>query len=132
MTTQTASCLIHPSQLMTENQRWPHWAVKARATAVLRQFGADLLGSQLQPVTGPVRVVYEFRFRDHRRRDVGNLMPSVKAFTDGITDAHIWPDDNGDWVIGPDLRQGPVSQDDVDRATAHRRVRVTVSLIEED
>lgn len=43
----------------------------------------------------------------NRRRDVGNLYPTVKACLDGIvSDAKVLPDDDDRHVVGPDIRPG--------------------------
>jgi len=58
--------------------------------------------------TGLARVHIEavFAFRDNRRRDVHNLMPTVKAVVDGLVDYGLIPDDSTRYLLGPDLRVG--------------------------
>lgn len=45
-------------------------------------------------------------FQDERRRDVGNLYPTIKAAIDGFVDAGIITDDDHTHLIGPDMRLG--------------------------
>ncbi|WP_427422685.1 hypothetical protein [Lysinibacillus fusiformis] len=47
-----------------------------------------------------------FAFRDNRRRDVHNLMPTVKAAVDGLVDYGLIEDDSTKYLLGPDLRVG--------------------------
>lgn len=41
---------------------------------------------------------------DVRKRDVHNLMPTLKAVVDGLVDYGLIPDDDDAHLIGPDLR----------------------------
>jgi crossover junction endodeoxyribonuclease RusA len=55
-----------------------------------------------------VYVLAELRFGIRRRRDPGNWYPTVKACVDGIVDAGVLDNDSSDYLIGPDMRVGPV------------------------
>jgi hypothetical protein len=51
----------------------------------------------------PVTIWAYFRFTNNRRRDTGNLYPTVKALVDGFVDAGLIPDDCDGIVDGPHL-----------------------------
>lgn len=53
-----------------------------------------------------VHILATFQFRDNRRRDVHNLMPTLKAVVDGLVDYGLIPDDSTRYLTGPDLRVG--------------------------
>ena len=56
----------------------------------------------------PVSIWAYFRFTNNRRRDTGNLYPTIKALVDGFVDAELLPDDCDGTVDGPHLsRQYP-------------------------
>ena len=93
---------------ITLNQR-QHWAEKADLTRFYRQVGKLRSLELWIPHIGQAHVVAELRFRDRRRRDPHNWMPTAKAVLDGMVDAGVFPDDNHAHVIGPDMRIGPVA-----------------------
>ena len=43
-------------------------------------------------------------WRDRRRRDAHNIMPTIKACVDGVVAAGLLPDDDDTHLTGPDLR----------------------------
>ena len=43
-------------------------------------------------------------YRDRRRRDDHNIMPTLKACVDGVVAAGLLPDDNHKHLVGPDIR----------------------------
>lgn len=55
-----------------------------------------------------VHVVAELRFADNRRRDPHNYYPTLKALIDGLVDYGLVPDDSHQFLVGPDVRYGPV------------------------
>lgn len=81
-----------------------HWAVRARLTKQLRQWGY-LLGREGEGVARlgltHARVEFEFAYPDRRRRDRSNLAPTVKAIMDGLIDAGLLPDDSDRFLDGP-------------------------------
>ena len=127
---QTAVGFLHRAQLMNANNRPGHYR-KARQTKDLRWWARTTLVPQLQPVTGKVRVVlWVAPLTRNRRRDPSNWAPTAKAIVDGLTDGGIWPDDNSDWVEGPDCRQTTYLSADVDAQAYEplRRVQLWVTL----
>jgi hypothetical protein len=50
----------------------------------------------------------ELCFQNRGRRDVHNFYVTVKALVDGLVDYGLLPDDSDDYLVGPDLRRGPV------------------------
>lgn len=91
------------SKLITANDK-PHWAVRARLTKQLRQWGY-LLGREGEGVARlgltHARVEVEFAYPDRRQRDRSNLAPTVKALMDGLIDAGLLPDDSDRFLDGP-------------------------------
>ena len=91
------------SKLITANDK-PHWAVRARLTKQLRQWGY-LLGREGEGIARfgltHARVEVEFAYPDRRRRDRSNLAPTVKALMDGLIDAGLLPDDSDRFLDGP-------------------------------
>lgn len=99
---------IRRSHLLTANQRL-HWAQKAERTRVTRQTAwaeAKLSrpAGRLIPFEDKMRCLITVKYPDRRRRDVHNLMPTVKAAIDGMVDAKVFHDDSDEWLVGPDLR----------------------------
>jgi len=111
MTTTVESLLsveVPPEWLLTSNQRL-YWAQKAERTQWLRSV-AHLAGLgarrrlQQWPIRERVQATVFVAWPDRRRRDVHNVMPTVKACIDGLVDAKILVDDSDEWLQGPDLR----------------------------
>jgi crossover junction endodeoxyribonuclease RusA len=89
--------------LLTANQRL-HWRPKAARTAALRFSSKVRVGNRRVPFANRVRCVVHVTYPDARRRDVHNLMPTVKACVDGVVDAGWLTDDSDKYLEGPDLR----------------------------
>lgn len=91
--------------LLSANDRY-HWRQKAARTRYWRQLtNVCVRAAQADPVGGLVRITVTFAWPDRRRRDIGNLAPTVKAIVDGIVDGGLLPDDDDKHVIGPDIRR---------------------------
>ena len=91
---------------LNANQRL-HWAVKARRTSFLRlESWAQVVsaGHALAPFAHRVRCIVDVSWPNKRRRDVHNIMPTVKACIDGIVDSGLLVDDSDKYLVGPDLR----------------------------
>jgi Holliday junction resolvase RusA-like endonuclease len=95
--------------LLNANRRQHHMA-KARLTKAIRDAAHVCARGYRIPTLQRARIVCEFRPPDRRIRDVHNLFPSAKAAIDGLVDAGVLPDDSDRYLIGPDLRLGPVEQ----------------------
>lgn len=81
---------------LTANQRM-HWAHKAKVTAEVREQAA--WKANLIPPMKRCRVELVWRVRDSRRRDVDNVVPTLKAICDGIVDAGVVPDDTPEFMV---------------------------------
>lgn len=92
------------------NRRRMHWSVDRELTYAWRNAAAYYTRYAKVPALGPSRVVAELHMTARRRAriDPANFAPTAKAVIDGLVDAGIWPDDNAGWVVGPDMRLGPV------------------------
>ncbi len=96
-TKQIKITLPLPPKELSPNARG-HWAAKARATKGYRQWA----WAEAVSTSGGRRfrwlaatAVATFYFPQRRRRDRDNLLASLKAAFDGITDAEIIADDSG-------------------------------------
>lgn len=92
------------SRILSSNQRL-HWAARADRTKSLRLAAAthaawDAPGHDYDRA----HIVVTVTWPDKRRRDVHNLMPTIKACIDGFVDAGLLPDDSDKHLVGPDLR----------------------------
>lgn len=100
----TMTVTVHSSNLLSANQRL-HWAEKARRTKILRQTGAMNARSQDVPAMERAHLTVFVSWPTRRRRDVGNIAPTIKGIVDGIVqDAKRLPDDDDAHLTGPDLR----------------------------
>ncbi len=90
------------------------WRAVARLTAEWRKAGFAYAKQAGLPALGPSRVIGELHVNARRRVhiDPGNFYLVAKAAVDGLVDAGIWPDDNSEWVEGPDMRLGPLAKDE--------------------
>lgn len=77
---------------LTANQRH-HWRRRARLTAGVRRTTATLTRSVGVPGLGRCSVRLVWTVTDRRRRDVDNLVPTLKACADGLIDAGVVDDD---------------------------------------
>jgi crossover junction endodeoxyribonuclease RusA len=93
--------------LLNANRR-QHWAAKAKLTRALREAALVCARRDHVPALDRAHIVVEYRPPDCRRRDVHNLAPSAKACVDGVVDAGVLRDDADEYLIGPDMRVGPV------------------------
>jgi crossover junction endodeoxyribonuclease RusA len=78
-----------PNKTLSPNAR-VHWAKKAAATKAARTEATWLIrarGKQRGWSAGAAYVTMVFCPPDHRRRDLDNLIASMKASNDGIADA---------------------------------------------
>lgn len=102
---------VHPSFILSANQRL-HWVERSRRTATLRDTAAAAWIAAGRPTYDRVHLVVRICYPNALRRDVHNLMPTVKALVDGLVHPHprlrgLLPDDSDDYLIGPDLRPDP-------------------------
>lgn len=96
-----------PCDWINSNQR-SHFYQTAQRTRQWRNAActAAELVAGWRTFEGPVRIVCTFHKTRAGRWDAGNLYPTAKAIVDGLVDAGVIPDDNNDWVTGPDMRAG--------------------------
>lgn len=96
---------IRRDVLLTANQRL-HWRRKAERTKSIRTIAHVLALAEggSKPFPGRVHLTVSIAWPDARRRDAGNLHPTLKACVDGIADAGWLEDDSDRYLVGPDLR----------------------------
>lgn len=80
---------------LTANQRL-HWRKKADLTRKVRAVSAAETAHI--PPLGKCRVQLVWLVTDKRRRDVDNVVPTLKAMCDGLVDAGIVPDDTPEFM----------------------------------
>lgn len=97
---QEATVRLNLSQLMNANDR-RHWRQELRMKADLVAFGRLALGRGMKPMRDQIRVTFEFRFPDRRRRDRLNWAPTCKHLLDGIVQQGVLTDDSDLFVDGP-------------------------------
>jgi Holliday junction resolvase RusA-like endonuclease len=85
-----------PDVLLSLNDRL-HWSKRASITRHWRS-AAHWAAIRTGPMAGPCLVNVTFVVKVNRRRDPSNLIATVKAIVDGLTDAGLWPDDDSSHV----------------------------------
>ncbi|MDH6277494.1 crossover junction endodeoxyribonuclease RusA [Aurantimicrobium minutum] len=81
---------------LTSNQRM-HWGQKMTLTRKVRRVAAK--ESAHIPALGKCRVQLVWLVLDNRRRDVDNVVPTLKAMCDGLVDAGLVPDDTPEYMM---------------------------------
>lgn len=94
--------------LLTANMRC-HWRVRSSRTKMWRQLAHLSARNAIQRGVFPrlqwAQVDVWFALPSGRRRDVGNLYPTVKAVMDGLVDAGLLPDDDDTHLSGPHMHR---------------------------
>lgn len=85
-----------------------HPMAKSRIVKQWRQLGYACAIREHLPRLGKAHIEARLFFRTNARRDPNNWAPTAKAALDGLVDANVFPDDNADLVIGPDMRLGGI------------------------
>ena len=103
---------IPTSEILTSNLRL-HWRAKAEKTSDIRRRAWLAWRNAGRPRMERARCVAHLAYPNKRRRDVSNLMPTIKAAIDGIVSGpgehkgrggYLLPDDDDAHLTGPDLR----------------------------
>lgn len=81
---------------------------RARIVSAWRQAASHQALKTGVPALGQMHVIAECCFRDRRHRDPANYLDTAKACVDGLVDAGVVADDSAAYVLGPDMRLGPV------------------------
>ena len=102
----TVTMTVGAANLLTANQRLHHMK-RAGIVKLLRHAAAMAAASQDVPKLDRAHITVHVAWPDRRRRDVHNIMPTVKACVDGFVDFGVLPDDDDHHLIGPDLRVDP-------------------------
>lgn len=88
---------VNSDEWMLANHRL-HPQVKARKAAALREKAGWLARADLSPISGPLAVFARAYVRGGILPDADAIAPMVKPVIDGIVDAGIMPDDDGEHV----------------------------------
>lgn len=80
---------------LAANQRY-QWYVRARLTKQVR--GDALDRAEHIPHLGKCSVLLTWHVTDRRRRDVDNIVPTLKAMCDGLVDAGVVEDDTPEFM----------------------------------
>jgi crossover junction endodeoxyribonuclease RusA len=119
----TTIVLTPPCAFLNSNQRL-HWRKKMELTKKWRAAGCAAIEAAFEPHHyTSAHIVVAIRWPDNRRRDPGNWYPTAKALVDGLVDANLLPDDDGEHLLGPDLRR--------ERPNGPARVTVTIEPLEQ-
>lgn len=91
---------------LSSNQRL-HWRKKAKITAELRSIAKEKM--EHVPFLGRCEVSLTWYVTDARRRDVDNIVPTLKVLCDAVVDAGIVSDDTPDFMLKrmPEIVQIP-------------------------
>jgi Holliday junction resolvase RusA-like endonuclease len=94
---------LPPSELNPNNLRSSHWSVRHKETQIAKEEIGWLAKAQWntdKPMM-KARISYQFNLKDHRKRDLDNLLSSCKAYQDGLIEAGvIFYDDAAHLEIG--------------------------------
>jgi Holliday junction resolvase RusA-like endonuclease len=88
----------YPSPPITANQRH-HWRKKATLTKQVRVASSLLARSARIPAMAKCEVSLIWFVSTKHRRDVDNIVPTLKAMCDGLVDAGIVPDDTPNEMV---------------------------------
>lgn len=77
-----------PDKALSPNAR-VHWSTKARARRAQRDEAGWTAKATFPKFSGPVTIQCVFHPPDKRKRDLDNLLASMKAAFDGIVDAGV-------------------------------------------
>ncbi len=112
---------------MTLNHRHAHWAAQRRAEAMWRNAAIVRARQAHIPHLEKFTVVLHYAPRDKRRRDVDNLVVSLKHIVDGLVQAGVCVDDNhtryvlsSPLIHEPTGRPGRLWIDVIDLGTEHQ------------
>lgn len=95
MTATASHTFDWPRPPLTANQRL-HYMARARITRDVRTAAAYAFRNF--PEVEKVRVELVWVVTDKRRRDVDNIVPTLKAVCDGLVDVEIVPDDTPQYM----------------------------------
>lgn len=98
-----------PAPFMNSNER-KHWTSRSENTAAWRYTAGWRVKAAKIPRLEHAWIQVHVSFGDKRRRDPSNYARTAKAIVDGIVDAGVLPDDNPQYVTGPDMRLGTDSK----------------------
>lgn len=82
---------LPPAALNPNNLRRLHWSERYKATQVAKEevgWLAKVAWHDDKPMMR-ARISYEFTVKDHRKRDLDNLLSSCKAYQDGLIEAGV-------------------------------------------
>ncbi len=88
---------------VTSNQRL-FWRERAKRTAAWRRSAHEAALTSGIRRMDKAWLVVDVSFADVRRRDPANWHPTAKACVDGMVDAGLFPDDDANHILGPDMR----------------------------
>ncbi len=95
---------LWPGKLLNINAMRGHTRYTGPRSAPWRELGKILARREhLTTFTRPVEMWARFRFPSNRRRDTGNLYPTIKAIVDGFVDEKVLVDDCDGILFGPFL-----------------------------
>lgn len=106
----TITLAIDPADWMSSNRRL-HWAQRAKRTKTIRHLAFVTARAARVPRHGPTSVAAFIGYPTNAKADPANANPVVKAAIDGLTDAHVWPDDDSEHVVSTSFARDPKTTD---------------------
>jgi Holliday junction resolvase RusA-like endonuclease len=82
---------LPPPELNPNNLRREHWTIRYRATKEAQEeigWLAKVDWRDDKPMM-KARISYQFHVKDHRRRDLDNLLSACKAYQDGLIEVGV-------------------------------------------
>jgi crossover junction endodeoxyribonuclease RusA len=103
--------IVAPCEWINTNGR-DHWRVRNQRTQLWRNAARTYARQAKLPRSRIPHIAIEalLHFRDNRRRDAHNYMPTLKAIVDGLVDHGLIRDDSTGHLTGPDIRMGEVRE----------------------
>ncbi|MCK5236304.1 MAG: hypothetical protein KAR06_04885 [Deltaproteobacteria bacterium] len=89
---------LPPKELNPNNLRRQHWSVRYRATQEAKEEIGWLAKAQWrddEPMM-KARISYRFHAKDHRKRDLDNLLSACKAYQDGLIEVGVLFNDDAE------------------------------------
>lgn len=82
---------LPPSELNPNRLRSEHWSVRHKATNEAKTEIGWIAKVQWHdaPPMQKARISYEFHVKDHRKRDLDNLLSACKAYQDGLIEVGV-------------------------------------------
>lgn len=110
---------------ISANDRWPHYAVKARVEQEIKHASWALARKAKIPPLEAILVELVWYPGNNRRVDGDNSAPTLKYLIDGLVKAGVLPDDNSERVLRGSCRAVMRRNDPWNKADARLILAIT-------